>query len=227
MLERGQILLSIEHLTQEADTHIANFNFDWEKARANVPIPKGSQVDRQEWDKYLKQELSPMLPPTGYLPGFLDKVKRLLADIGTPGDPSLRRVLKLCFPADDPDRCVRSLRVVKVELERVKGMEFLGVQQSPHLRRKSRQKPTRPRPKSLSDADRERCVRIGIENIKRMTNPELHRRYFRQEQKLRPHITPHAFRQSLNRIRTFHKLPTSLEVRKKVTKIGQSESDQE
>lgn len=227
MPSHGQILLSIEHLVRVADTLIANFNFDWDKARADVPIPEGSPVDRQEWDRFLKPRLSPMLPPTGYVPRFLEKVSRLLGDIGAPAVPSLRRIFKLRFPGDDPDRCVRSLRAVKVELERVKGIEFLGVHQSTHPRKMSRRRQTRPRPKSLSRADGERCERIGLENIERMTNPELYRRYGRQERKLRPDITDQAFRQSLNRIRAFEELPTSLEVRKKVTKIGQSQSDQE
>lgn len=127
MPSHGQILLSIERLIRVADTLLANFNFDWGKARADVPTPEGSQVDRQEWDEYLKQHLSPMLPPTGYLPGFLDKVKSLLADMGTPGEPSVRRVLRLQFPSDDEKRCIKSLRVLKAELVAVKDREFLGV----------------------------------------------------------------------------------------------------
>jgi hypothetical protein len=226
MPSHGQILLSIERLIRVADTLLANFNFDWGKARADVPIPEGSQVDRQGWDEYLKQHLSPMLPPTGYLPGFLDKVKSLLADMGTPGEPSVRRVLRLQFPSDDEKRCIKSLRVLKAELVAVKDREFLGVDRDTNPRTFSRQSGPRTRPKSLSQTDADRYKRIGREEIERMANPELWKRHAPEERKLRPGTKFQAFRVSLNRIRTFCKLPTSLEIRKKVTRVGHLESDQ-
>lgn len=228
MLARGQILLSFEQLIRDVEAYIDNFKFDWEKARAGVaPLPKDSPADlRERRREHLKRTLSPILAPTGYLPGFRDKVKRLLADIGTPGDPSLRRILKLRFPVDDPDRCVKSLRVVKVELIRSRDMEFLGVDRSTRPRKLSRRSGTRPHPTTLSPVDADRCERIGREQIERMTNPELWTRYRAEERRLKP-VGYSGFRHSLNRIRVFHKLPSSWDIQKKVTSLGHPDTDQE
>jgi hypothetical protein len=170
MLSRGQILLSIEHLIQEADAHIANLSFDWEKARANIPIPKGK--DPQQWNEYLKQGFSPMLPPTGYLPGFLDKVKRVLVDVGTAGGASVRRLAAVGVPPfvhksgaepwaaneESTNRGITLLRQVKAELERTRA-KMLGTKPGPAVL--SRPSPRgRPRDRHINEALR--MLREGI-----------------------------------------------------------------
>jgi hypothetical protein len=105
-----------------------------------------------------------MLPLTGYLPGFLDKVKRVLADLGSPSGASLRRLATVSVPPfvhksgaepwvpndDTVHKGVGVLRLVKAELEKARA-RMLGTK--PGRAVSSKPSPRgRPRDRHINEA---------------------------------------------------------------------------
>lgn len=80
---------------------------------------------------------------------------------------------------------------------------------------KSQMTPPKRSGSDYSPQDDKRYQHIGYDQIARLTNAELWKRYKREEHGKHPGLTYHAFRVSLNRIRNRHALPSSKEVRKK------------
>jgi hypothetical protein len=78
----------------------------------------------------------------------------------------------------------------------------------------------------LSKTDEDRLARIKREEFQCKGNPQLVKEHFKSEKELYPGLTRNGFRNSLNRIRRTEKLPTSAFIRKKVTSVDHSESDQ-
>ena len=182
------------------------------------------------WDFGIFPNKSENYAPVFLVTEFHARVERVLADMGRE-NPAARSVLQsfrnldLWQPktgfdfsnpaapqptADTYKKYAALTERVRTWLAKLRDKVFFSCEPSTYTQIGTPEKQRRFRTrKALSGTDRERCKRIGRDEIARHSNAVLWKEHRYREKEKNPKLTYPAFRQSLNRIRRFLRLPSS------------------